>query len=336
MTSPGDRLITDGAECGDTLRWGVINNMVASTAQKRTGNYSYQFSNSGAYYATSKPFTALTEYNVRFSWRATTPVASSFFKLLNGASSVAHDLRLISYGSGNSQVGVYDGSTLRGSSSLFSMLSVEWHVFEMYGKIHASSGSFQVKFDGTPILSFTGQTNAQPGIDRVQVLGNNGGNSWYDDIAVDDRSGLGVAWINDGGVLAPLVPTGAGTYSDLLASSGSAWQCIDEIPNSDIDYVYESTVDKKSTYQMSDLSGLPAGASIARVWVSARAKQSASSGDKIGTELLSGATLGQGADQALTVSTAEYLSAYYLVDPADSAAWTTEKVNALEAGAIVR
>jgi hypothetical protein len=112
---------------------------------------------------------------------------------------------------------------------------------------------------------------------------------------------------------------------------------VDEIPkNDDTDYVYESTVDKKSTYAMSDVAGLPGGAAIARVWVDVAARDTAAAGNKIATLLRSGGTDSQGDDQSLTLVYARYRSQEYLTDPQDGQAWTEAKVNALQAGAVVR
>jgi len=133
-----------------------------------------------------------------------------------------------------------------------------------------------------------------------------------------------------------LVPNGAGTYGDLLASAGNAYQCADEIPANTTDYAYESTIDKKSTYAMTDLAALPAGASIARVWEEIDVLATAADGAKIATITRSGAVDTQGPDQAITLAYVRYLGAEMLTDPQDSAAWTAAKVNALEAGAVVR
>jgi hypothetical protein len=283
-----------------------------------------------------------TEFYARFAVRFNITTAFPFFSWKNGAS-VAGSLRSKTFG-GNAVIEMYDGTTLRATSSMFVMNPQEWHVFEVHVKIAANpNGVFQVKFDGTLVLNWPGATNNQASIDRFVVSSINSGAGdavdWFDDIAFNDTAGaVDNSWCGDGGVLAALVPiTGAAEYADLIASTGNAWDCVNEIP-ANADYVYESTVNKKSTYLLSDLAGLPSGASITRVWVELDALETAADGDKIATLLRSATTDAQGADQALTLAYARYLSAEYLVDPAggEDPTWTEAKVNALQAGAVVR
>jgi hypothetical protein len=333
------RLFTDGAESGDLLRLTSVEEVSISTT-RRTGNYSYRIASSA--HSALKVLTSMTEFYIRFAFRVDLSSACRFFQWNNGASE-AGSLRTKTFGNGVASIEMYDGTTLRATSSLFTMNLNEWHVFEVHVKIAAApNGIFQVKFDGTLVLDWSGATNAQAAMDRFycrSVTAPSGSNnSYFDDIAFNDTAGaVDNSWIGDGGVLAALVPiTGAAEYADLIASTGNAWDCVNEIPANSTDYVYESTVDKKSTYLLSDIAGLPSGASIARVWVEVDALETAADGDKIATLLRSATTDEQGVDQALTLAYARYLSAEYLTDPADSAAWTEARVNALQAGCIIR
>lgn len=332
------RLFTDGAESGDMTRWSTYS-ASASTTIKRTGSYSYRFDTSQ--YTEKILASTYTELYFRFTYYAVTVSTVGTILEWRSGANVAGSFRIVGYGNSAASISMYDGTTLRATSSLFTMNAAEQHVFELYVKIAASpNGAFTVKFDGTTVLTWTGATDNQASIDRfrfsgpLQVF-------YIDDIAVNDTSGgSDNSWIGDGGVLAALVPTGAGNYTDLIASTGNAWDCVNEIPVSTTstwgDYVYESTADKKSTYVMSDLAGLPAGASIARVWIELMAGESVAASGKIATLLRSATTDSQGSDQNLTIALARYLSAEYLTDPADSALWNSTKVNALEAGAVVR
>jgi hypothetical protein len=333
------RLFTDGAESGDMLRWSTPPGGWVSSAKKRTGVYSYQIYSASGIASAERTIISTTEFYARFAVLFDTSGVYRFFQWNNGASE-AGSLRTKTFGAGAATIEMYDGTTLRTTSSAFSMSALEWHVFEVHVKIAANpNGVFQIKFDGTLVLDWSGATNAQAAMNRFQLRSVQAAQSvYYDDIAFNDTAGaVDNSWCGDGGVLAALVPiTGAAEYADLIASAGNAWECVDEIPANSTDYVYESTVNKKSTYLLSDLAGLPGGASIARVWVELDALETAADGDKIATLLRSALTDSQGADQALTIAYARYVSAEYLVDPADSAAWDTTKVNALQAGAVVR
>jgi len=333
------RLLTDGAESGDTSRWTgtVAGQFGASISIKRTGGYAY-FVNGGT--LQSGLFTAATEFYARFAFYSANTAGVNIFYFQNSGSTSAR-LRVGAWGTGIATLLADDGTTNRATSSFITLNPAEWHVIEVHIK-HAANpnGVFQVKFDGTQVINYTGTMSAQSQTNQVFLPGTGNSNNtiYVDDIAVNDlNTGSDASWIGDGGVLAALVPNGAGNYTDLLASAGTAYQCIDEIPsNGNTDYVQESTVDKKSTYTMADVAGLPTGASIARVWMELSAEQSAAGGDKIATLLRSGTHDDQSADKSLTTAYARYLSAEYLTDPQDSAAWTSTKVNALEAGAVVR
>jgi hypothetical protein len=334
------RLYTDGAESGDTLRLN-ISYTTASTAAKRTGSYSYRTDNITPSVKVL-PSTA-SELYIRVAglvptndtgdrgerqpiiWRAADNTQLGAIRIINGLSSIK----------------AYVGGTVVATATGCSILANEWHVYEVHilCSTNPAVGKIQIKFDGTLVLDFTGNTGtAGVTIAQFAFTTGYGGSGAEDDIAVNDTVGaVDNSWCGDGGVLAALVPmTGAATYSDLIASTGNAWACVDEIPANSTDYVYESTVNKKSTYIMVDLVGLPSGASIPRVWVELDALETSAAGDKIATFLRSGATDAQGADQSLTIAYARYISAEYLTDPQDAAAWTLAKVNALEAGAIVR
>jgi hypothetical protein len=334
------RLFTDGAESGDMLRWSTTPGGWVSSVKKRTGVYSYQiYSASGIAYA-ERTIVSTTEFYIRFAVAFDAAGVARFFEWLNDASE-AGSLRTKTFGAGAATIEMYDGTTLRATSSVFSMSVTEWHIFEVHVKLAAApNGVFQVKFDGALVLDWSGATNVQAAMNRFQLRSTQAAQAtWYDDIAFNDTAGaVDNSWCGDGGVLAALVPiTGAAEYADLIASTGNAWDCVNEIP-ANADYVYESTVNKKSTYLLSDLAGLPSGASIARVWVEVDALETAADGDKIATLLRSATTDAQGADQALTLAYARYLSAEYLVDPAggEDPTWTEAKVNALQAGAVVR
>lgn len=339
------RLLTEGAENGlmtpvSAANGGGHAGYGISSSVKRTGSYSFGTGDGGGDYLefVLVPAASPSEWYARIAFYASGGGAGRMFEWLSGANE-GGSLRTKTWGSGVATLEVYDGTTLRATSSPFTMNPGEWHVFEIHVK-HAANpnGVIEVKFDGTRVINFAGATNAQASTDRFRGVNCGGGACYFDDLAFNDTTGPSDnSWCGDGGVLAALVPNGAGTYTDLIASAGNAYQAIDEIPpNSDTDYVYESTLDKKSTYQMADLAGLPVGATIQRVWVELYAKCVTADGSKIATLLRSNTTDSQGTDQALTTAYTRYKSADYATDPQDGSAWSAAKVNALEAGAVIR
>lgn len=338
------RLLTDGAERGDSLRLNYSADGGAGTGirsdRKRTGNYSYGIGD-GTGGMVGWNITSNSEFYARVGYGfSLSPGAAIIIQWLSDTNNAGY-LKLKSYGIGNTVFEMYDGSNLRATSSTVSCTSgtYETHVLEVYVKLAANpNGRFTLKFDGSQILDFTGATNTYSTVNRFYCkCAGGGGGCFVDDIAVNDTTGgVDNSWVGDGGVLGGLVPSGTGNYSDLTASTGNAWDCVNELPGSMSDYIYSSTVDQKSSFAMTDLSGLPAGASISRVWTELLALESAAEGGKIATLLRSGSTDDVGSDQTLTLAAARYTSSEYLTDPADAAAWNSTKVNALEAGAKVR
>lgn len=329
------RLYSDGAESGDTYRWTFISDptdFVASTTLARSGNYSYRCNYTRYAY---KTFTSSTEVYLRVAIYLTTAVIGANVVELRNSGTTVFGLRFLSTGLPG-QIGVYVGGTQVATGNINCLLN-EWHVYEIHFKDN-SSGNIDVKFDGVQVITYAGNTTGgASSFDRFYLTSPVLGYYYFDDIAINDTSTANDnSWCGDGGYLAAVVPNGAGTYSDLTASAGSPYTCVDEIPPNTTDYIYGSIVDDKSSFTVSTLSSLPTGASIARVWVELYSEETAADGDNIATFLRSSTTNSTGSDQPLSTTYARYISDEYLVDPADSAAWTPTKVNALEIGAVVR
>jgi len=336
------RLFTDGAESGDLLRWTSVGSYtsVVSSGQ-RTGSKAYRVAGAVSNAFNWKAPSAVTEFYMRWAVKSSQLNAAEVLRWLNSASAEIGRINLVTTAP---FVLTIRDNTVRGTSPALAWLANEYHVLELHVKLGGVGvGRFEIKFDGTLVVDYTGITNALGSDIQWFCFGsicpNGGPTNILDDMAINDTAGAADnSWCGDGGVLAALVPiTGAAEYTDLIASTGDPWECVNEIP-ANADYVYESTVNKKSTYLLSDLAGLPSGASIARVWVELDALETAADGDKIATLLRSATTDAQGTDQALTLAYARYLSAEYLVDPAggEDPTWTEAKLNALQAGCVIR
>jgi hypothetical protein len=339
------RLFTDGAESGDLLRWSsVVGGEIAITSiNKRTGTYSYFMRSDGAHYLQKNIPGSITEFYARFAVYHIVNSVFPIFGWYTGGSN-GGSLRTNTFGIGIGSLTMYDGANWRVTSSLINLSLNEWHVYEVHVKIDAApNGIFQLKYDGTTIIDWTGATDAQASLDNFRFMMLNPGYQLtqyhLDDIAFNDTAGgVDDSWANDGGVLAALVPEGVGAYTDLVAQGAvNAWDCVNDIPPNSSDYVYSSVIDEKSVYAMTAVAGLPVGASIARIWVELDALETAADGDEIATLLRSNVTDDQGSDQALTIAYVRYLSPEYLEDPDDpGVAWSEAKVNALQAGGVVR
>lgn len=126
---------------------------------------------------------------------------------------------------------------------------------ELYFKMADAGGRFVVLSNGLSVIDYTGDTKT--GTDatfNIIRLGYAGSSSYYaycyfDNILVDNSSWIGKQYIQ------AVVPSGAGATTGMTASSGSNFQCVDEKPASDLDYVYTNVNDTKDTYAMGNLAG---------------------------------------------------------------------------------
>jgi hypothetical protein len=215
----------------------------------------------------------------------------------------------------------------------------QWTCIELWlSVVNGAGGRAVVKQDGVTIIDFTGDTQATALTNvRSFLVGATGTTfrGYWDDLAINDNAGaMNNSWIGRGGIY-PIFPDLAATYTDLHASVGDAWDCINEVPPSDTDYVYDDTIGQKSTYRMTDLT--PTTGTIDAINVIMRAKLDAAGVGSIARLIRSNAVDSQGADVPLDTS-ARTITEIIETDPgaAPGTLWTIARVNALEAGAVVR
>jgi hypothetical protein len=221
---------------------------------------------------------------------------------------------------------IYKGTgTLLATSVALMGLNKTYKIDVYYKPKTDSSGIFQVKINGftDANLDFTGQTSDTAAqIDTLQVAPSN--SCYLDDLVVDDADWVGNTRIQG------LVPNADGATSDWTPSAGSNYQCVDEIPPSDSDYVSTDVADKVDSYGLSDLVGYPI--TIKAVCVSVRAKQDgAASVQNIQLGVRSGGNDYFSSDIPVPQDLYTRLMNIWEVNPNTSAAFTTSEVNALEA-----
>jgi len=140
--------------------------------------------------------------------------------------------------------------TLLGSTSVALPFGVFTYV-ELKVLIHPSAGTVEVRFNGTTVLSLTGQNTrstanatwntivlgTQPS-NTVNTVASSNGNMDYDDLYICDSTGA-APWNNFLGDcrVDPRYPTGAGATTGWTPSAGSNFQNVDDAtPNADTDY----------------------------------------------------------------------------------------------------
>lgn len=210
-----------------------------------------------------------------------------------------------------------------------------WLHMEIKSVIHDSTGSVEIKVNGSTIVNETGlDTNhgANGYITRVRFSGQN-------------QSGLGVTiddlWICNGagsanndflGALAvqTLRPDGAGNSSDWTAYPGSNYQNVDDDPDDDGD----STINESGTTGDLDLYTYENTTldTINGVQINSIVRETDASPFSVHNMVRSGVTDYEGAEQA--IGGTDYVNIYEIeeVDPDTSSAWTDTGLNAAEFG----
>lgn len=133
-----------------------------------------------------------------------------------------------------------------------------WHWIELKATINDTTGSYDVRVDGTSIMSDTNVDTRNGGtgavVDAVQFYmtsGNGNQHVWkFDDLVImDDAGSVNNDFIGDARPI-DIYPTAEGNYSAWTPSSGTDNSAlVDETaPNDDTDYVSSTTVTDKDTY----------------------------------------------------------------------------------------
>lgn len=141
------------------------------------------------------------------------------------------------------------GGTLKATSATVISEMDRTYLVEIYYVPLNAGGTITVKIDGTQVVTYSGDTTN--GLENIQYLelGAAAGAiyCYFDDIVIDDAD-----WIGNTKIQGQFV-TGAGATTGLTASAGNNWDCVEEIPYSDLNYVYGNTANLVDTYVTSDL-----------------------------------------------------------------------------------
>lgn len=280
---------------------------------------------------------ALTEFYARVgafsagSW-GTTP---RLIEWRNGATALGA-VRVINDGSGLRVLSVeVAGSPVATGSTV---LAGDTHyLVEVYVRLGAS-GEITLRLEGATEATFTGDTD--PGtastVDRVRYYQNGFlvPAVYLDDLALNDTSGAADnSWCGDGHVIR-LAPAGNGDRSELTGSDGDSidnFLLVGETPHDgDTTHVQSDQVGAADLYALADIT-LDPDEAIKRVWVEARARETAAEGHTIQVGIKS-TNEWWGGDETLTTSYRAVRGAEYLTNPDTGNAWTESEVGALQAG----
>jgi hypothetical protein len=322
-----------GAETGGVDEWEIAAGTNVDEAH-RSGNRCFKI---GAYNQQMRKDlgTTYSELYGGFAFYWTTTWGYNSIQLamwLNGSGTVNMSLgvwpmtgEMIYRGGNNSAAAMARGGFLKPET---------WHYLEWYIKFHSSAGIVRLKIDGVQVIEATGKNTAVSGSALCRYVrfggsgttNNEGMTGYLDDVVIDSA-------VYPGRVgLYPLLPADAGNYAQLTPSTAPNWECVNEVPASDVDYVSSDVLDTIDTYAMSSV--VPTAGTVGTVKWYARAKTSATTAN-LARILRRSATDSQGSDIALTTSYV-LLNEMLATDPIAVGAWTIANLNASEFGIVVR
>lgn len=222
----------------------------------------------------------------------------------------------------------YAGATLLATSAFPIDLAATYLVECRYA-VANSNGRVVLKINGIIAIDFTGDTqpSTETTVDAAvlgYLSGVGDGYAYYDNIIVDDAGWIGKTYIQGRAV------TGAGNSTQWTPSAGNNWDCVEERPASDADYVSSNTVGHLDLYAAGNMSG--SIGSVRAVHILARAvKEGAPTPQNLQLSVRSGGTDYFSADKAVPTAYG-MLSNIWELNPDGATAWLEATVNATEIG----
>ncbi|MDD5708293.1 MAG: hypothetical protein PHR35_20435 [Kiritimatiellae bacterium] len=238
----------------------------------------------------------------------------------------------------NGDLRVYRGS----QSSLLATASAPyslgaWHYLEFKVKVNSSTGTFELRIDGSTVASGS-NVNTKGGthdyIDGFGFcgMGVNGSVCWeYDDLYFLDGSG---AFNNDflGNMrVVALRPNAGGDSTDFTPDSGDNYDRVNEaIQDEDTSYVESDTTDQCDLYNYDSLTGITQD--IKGIQVNTECRETDTDPYSLITPCLSNSVLSE--DSAQGVGTSTYTTRRRLMElnPDGSVVWTPDALNAVQFG----
>jgi len=216
----------------------------------------------------------------------------------------------------------------------------QWKCIEGHVVIDGTNGVVDVKVNGALVIEFDGDTEvdaAAPDLYAAEF------GYWnvthnvvchFDDIAVNSAAGsVNNSWIGQGGIIG-LYPNAAGEYTQLTPSAGNNYECVDERPPSDADYVYSATGGLKDLYNLTPCALAPGTTIKAISWVG-RARNTQSGATAV-TRLIRTASTDYAGAEAVPIDTEfQGLTEVIEQNPNTSANWSLADLDALQAGVVL-
>lgn len=358
-------IYVDGFDAKDTVgKWSIITNGTGSvswTNSTRLGSgYAVQFSHTttGIVYGIQRNFTAASHIFVGAAiqhGRISDQIYSPPFHVLLGDNGTTSHLYLVVNNVGALQLWRGDGRLINVGSGAYipngtmigtsaaGLVDTNWHYIEIGATIDPTTGAVTVQFDGTVVITFSGNTKnggTNNSIDAVCYQGVNGnyfggfmdvGTPVVDDLYIANSLGsVNNSFLGDVRVQT-LMPNADGTFTQWTPTgSSSHYQNVNEVPDNTATFNSSATPGQIDTYALTNT--LPGTGTIFGVQqVTTAAKSDSGSASLIPVLLMPDSTLCYGATRLPGTSWATYEDLYEK-NPDGNVAWTTTVLDGMEAG----
>lgn len=314
-------------------------NVEVSATYKRSGSYGCRLGRPGYGYGIANwgyPSTDRAIIGCAFNLRGISSGAP-LLSLVEGYDTAVH---LYAAVMSDYTVAIYRGDGTKLAQSTLLVPYQNWFYMEFYGLSHNSAGAAEIRVNRTTYCSVTGADTynggtSPPVINGFRICrpfgGSNAVEQWIDDVYFLDKSVGGADFLGDVRVLR-LAPTNSGNYTNFTPSTGSNWDCVNEVysATTETDYVQSGTVGHKDTYSLAD-TGLSTGTTVHALQVIAEVQRTDAGARTIRTLLREGATDAGGTTVTPAYGGPQLLRHIYDTKPSGGA-WTVTTANDTEAG----
>ena len=167
----------------------------------------------------------------------------------------------------------------------------------------------------------------------------------YDDWAINDSTGSYQTSFPGAGHVIHLNPSAAGDSTQWSPSTGSNWDCLDEVPLSDTDYVQQTTIDYVDLYNVQN-SGLTSNITVNCVQVGTRHRNSSASASMAYALRIIKTTGGTTSDSSNLIPNTTTWSTHTTGNPhiyqltaytdPDGSAWTRVTLDSMQIGVVAK
>lgn len=239
----------------------------------------------------------------------------------------------LTFVSGGCKLRISRAGSIPADSGLLELRPGIYFFVEVDYTVHDSTGAWEVKVNGTTVISQSGIDTRNGGtgvINNMLLIQNGGNNRTYDDMYFCSGS---TSFLGPGRVITGM-PTGDGGNTQWTPNTGNRWAAVDEIPhNSDTDYIASSTSGQRNTFTF---AALGITGTIKAVVLGLVARKDDAAVRQIKSTVRRSSTDYDGSKAVdMLAAYAHFDGDVMAVDPSDSGAWTVSDVDSSEFGVVV-